>query len=281
MPRDHTGTDHEAYRPTSAHSSHRRTLYECSDNGNTPTLSASTRGGVRNNPTARSPALRDHTCHASEERRANRATQGRCRDHSRSRTPRGRLADDRVARDEQQQQRARQRRASCVMRAVRELNYTPNAAARSLAAAQGTRIALIYTNPSAAYLSELLVGALAGAGAHGRTARARYLGSHEPRRRAGSSAQDRAERGRGHPAAAAVRVEGRAVGAGCRRHSCGGDCVGPFPGRLVERAHRRFPRKPGNDRAPDRHGSCSASPSFAAIRIRPRAPCATKASRLR
>jgi LacI family transcriptional regulator len=50
-----------------------------------------------------------------------------------------------------------------VMRAVRELNYTPNAAARSLAAAQGTRIALIYTNPSAAYLSELLVGALDGA----------------------------------------------------------------------------------------------------------------------
>ena len=51
-----------------------------------------------------------------------------------------------------------------VLRAVRELNYTPNAAARSLAGAQGTRIALIYTNPSAAYLSELLVGALAGAG---------------------------------------------------------------------------------------------------------------------
>ncbi len=50
-----------------------------------------------------------------------------------------------------------------VMRAVRELNYTPNPAARSLAAAQGTRIALIYSNPSAAYLSELLVGALAGA----------------------------------------------------------------------------------------------------------------------
>lgn len=50
-----------------------------------------------------------------------------------------------------------------VMRAVKELNYTPNPAARSLAAAQGTRIALIYTNPSAAYLSELLVGALDGA----------------------------------------------------------------------------------------------------------------------
>jgi LacI family transcriptional regulator len=51
-----------------------------------------------------------------------------------------------------------------VMQAVRELNYTPNPAARSLAAAQGTRIALIYTNPSSAYLSELLLGALAGAG---------------------------------------------------------------------------------------------------------------------
>ncbi|RPE81203.1 LacI family DNA-binding transcriptional regulator [Vulcaniibacterium tengchongense] len=49
-----------------------------------------------------------------------------------------------------------------VMRAVRELGYTPNLAARALAAAQGTRIALIYTNPSSAYLSELLVGALRG-----------------------------------------------------------------------------------------------------------------------
>ena len=47
-----------------------------------------------------------------------------------------------------------------VMRAIRELNYSPNAAARTLAGAQGTRIALIYSNPSAAYLSELLVGAL-------------------------------------------------------------------------------------------------------------------------
>lgn len=50
-----------------------------------------------------------------------------------------------------------------VMRAVKELNYTPNPAARLLAAAQGTRIGLVYTNPSAAYLSELLVGALEGA----------------------------------------------------------------------------------------------------------------------
>ena len=49
-----------------------------------------------------------------------------------------------------------------VMQAVRKLDYTPNLAASSLAAAQDTRIALIYTNPSSAYLSELLVGALRG-----------------------------------------------------------------------------------------------------------------------
>jgi LacI family transcriptional regulator len=50
-----------------------------------------------------------------------------------------------------------------VMMAVRKLEYTPNLAASSLAAAQHTRIALIYTNPSSAFLRELLVGALRGA----------------------------------------------------------------------------------------------------------------------
>ena len=49
------------------------------------------------------------------------------------------------------------------MRAVRELNYTPNVAARSLAAARARASHSIYTNPSSAYLSELLVGALDGA----------------------------------------------------------------------------------------------------------------------
>ncbi|HZF17846.1 MAG TPA: LacI family DNA-binding transcriptional regulator [Steroidobacteraceae bacterium] len=47
-----------------------------------------------------------------------------------------------------------------VLRAIRELNYSPNPAARSLAGAQGTRIALIYSNPSESYLSALLVGTL-------------------------------------------------------------------------------------------------------------------------
>lgn len=50
-----------------------------------------------------------------------------------------------------------------VMRAINELGYTPNLAASALATAQNTRIALIYTNPSSAYLGELLIGALRGA----------------------------------------------------------------------------------------------------------------------
>ncbi len=49
-----------------------------------------------------------------------------------------------------------------VMRAVRELGYRPNLAASTLATAQHTCIALIYTNPSSTYLRELLVGALSG-----------------------------------------------------------------------------------------------------------------------
>ena len=48
------------------------------------------------------------------------------------------------------------------MEAVRALNYRPNPAARVLAGARDTRIALIYSNPSASYLSEMLVGALDG-----------------------------------------------------------------------------------------------------------------------
>ena len=47
-----------------------------------------------------------------------------------------------------------------VLQAVRELDYTPNLAAASLAAAQHTRIALVYNNPSGAYLREMLVGLL-------------------------------------------------------------------------------------------------------------------------
>ncbi|MEO9129967.1 MAG: LacI family DNA-binding transcriptional regulator [Sphingomonas sp.] len=44
--------------------------------------------------------------------------------------------------------------------AITALSYSPNLAARSLAGAQPIRIGLLYSNPSAAYLSEFLVGSL-------------------------------------------------------------------------------------------------------------------------
>ena len=56
-----------------------------------------------------------------------------------------------------------------VLEAVRALNYSPNTAARSLAAGEATHIGLLYANPSAAYLSQFLIGALQAArraGAH-------------------------------------------------------------------------------------------------------------------
>jgi len=50
-----------------------------------------------------------------------------------------------------------------VMKAVEQLNYRPNPAARTLAGAHESRIALVYDNPSSTYLGELLLGALSGA----------------------------------------------------------------------------------------------------------------------
>jgi LacI family transcriptional regulator len=48
--------------------------------------------------------------------------------------------------------------------AIAQLSYAPNPAARSLAGAAQLRIALLYSNPSASYLSEFLVGSLDSAG---------------------------------------------------------------------------------------------------------------------
>ena len=45
---------------------------------------------------------------------------------------------------------------------IRELGYAPNLAARSLAKAEAIRIGLLYSNPSAAFLSEFLIGVLDG-----------------------------------------------------------------------------------------------------------------------
>lgn len=47
--------------------------------------------------------------------------------------------------------------------AIAELGYVPNPAARALAGARQFRVAMLHSNPSAAYLSEFLVGSLAGA----------------------------------------------------------------------------------------------------------------------
>lgn len=47
-----------------------------------------------------------------------------------------------------------------VLAAIKQLNYLPNRAARTLAGASQTRFALLYSNPSASYLSELLMGSL-------------------------------------------------------------------------------------------------------------------------
>jgi LacI family transcriptional regulator len=47
--------------------------------------------------------------------------------------------------------------------AITALNYAPNAAARVLAGAAQTRIALVYGNPSRSYLSEVLLGCLSEA----------------------------------------------------------------------------------------------------------------------
>ncbi len=56
---------------------------------------------------------------------------------------------------------------NAVQRAVRELGYLPNIAARNLASERGERLGLLYGNPSSAYLSEFLVGALESATRHG------------------------------------------------------------------------------------------------------------------
>jgi LacI family transcriptional regulator len=50
-----------------------------------------------------------------------------------------------------------------VLETIERLNYSPNTAARNLAAGEATHIGLLYSNPSAAYLSQFLVGALGAA----------------------------------------------------------------------------------------------------------------------
>jgi LacI family transcriptional regulator len=60
--------------------------------------------------------------------------------------------------------RVRDSTKKAVHDAISLLNYTPNTAARTLAAANSVRIGLLYSNPSSAYLSRFLVGSLEQAG---------------------------------------------------------------------------------------------------------------------
>ncbi len=55
---------------------------------------------------------------------------------------------------------ARESTRAKVAASIKTLHYSPNLAARSLASASAVRVGLLYSNPSAAYLSEFLVGSL-------------------------------------------------------------------------------------------------------------------------
>jgi LacI family transcriptional regulator len=131
-----------------------------------------------------------------------------------------------------------------VLEAVRALNYRPNPAARVLAGARDTRIALIYSNPSASYLSELLGG------------RARWLAPHR-RRSSCSTAGTISSRHRKRPrrknspkASPGVILppplcESKAIAAAFAARECPPWRwpTGQRPRRRFMRAHRRLPRR--------------------------------------
>ena len=68
-----------------------------------------------------------------------------------------------VSRVINKEKNVREETRKSVLETVERLNYSPNTAARNLAAGEATHIGLLYSNPSAAYLSQFLVGALGAA----------------------------------------------------------------------------------------------------------------------
>src|SRR3712207_914143 len=68
-----------------------------------------------------------------------------------------------VSRVINRERNVREETRASVVAAIERMRYSPNAAARSLAAGDATHIGLLYSNPSAAYLSQFLVGALESA----------------------------------------------------------------------------------------------------------------------
>jgi LacI family transcriptional regulator len=65
-----------------------------------------------------------------------------------------------VSRVINQGRNVRESTRAAVLEAIERLNYSPNTAARSLAAGEAAHIGLLYANPSAAYLAQFLIGAL-------------------------------------------------------------------------------------------------------------------------
>lgn len=68
-----------------------------------------------------------------------------------------------VSRVINKEKNVREQTRQTVLETIERLNYLPNTAARNLAAGETTHIGLLYSNPSAAYLSQFLVGALEAA----------------------------------------------------------------------------------------------------------------------
>src|SRR5690349_21313959 len=68
-----------------------------------------------------------------------------------------------VSRVINKEQNVREQTRQNVLETIKKMNYSPNTAARNLAAGEATHIGLLYSNPSAAYLSQFLVGALEAA----------------------------------------------------------------------------------------------------------------------
>ncbi|WBY09600.1 LacI family DNA-binding transcriptional regulator [Sphingomonas sp. 7/4-4] len=56
---------------------------------------------------------------------------------------------------------------TAVEEAIRALGYTPNVAARSLVTSAEPKIGVIYSNPSAAFMSDFLIGVFEEASARG------------------------------------------------------------------------------------------------------------------
>src|SRR5438309_2955907 len=94
--------------------------------------------------------------------------------HKSSRRSRGSLTIEDVAREAgvsamtvsrviNKEKNVREQTRQTVLETIERLNYSPNSAARNLAAGETTHIGLLYSNPSAAYLSQFLVGALEAA----------------------------------------------------------------------------------------------------------------------